>query len=300
VVNRVNKRVALLLITMVAASSLMMGGSTFAQSIPKPSVPEFTVEYVDSSYYVPPVYGIDQYSGKTVQTGGGFTVQNKTIQVTIKNQPFTPYDNENGHTIRLRYRLSYKGHYAEYWNNYPRLGLEDKYINPSSSHTIVMFGLGIEGIDHYISDPHVDLDVLSPGDKVDFKVQATIGYYTIAEGYSSGPIGVYDTSHLIFHGELSDWSSTQTLTIGADSSKTSPGANNPTISNPSDSTTPETSSSSDQTTEPTPSHALEPAANDTSQTLQSEIIIGTVIAVVLVSVGLLVYFKRGRHQTKKS
>jgi hypothetical protein len=86
----INKSASLLLILLIAASLVVMAKPATAQSIPKPSVPEFTVKYVDRSYYVPPVYGVDQYSGKTVQTGGGFTVTNKTLEVTIRGKSFTP------------------------------------------------------------------------------------------------------------------------------------------------------------------------------------------------------------------
>lgn len=52
---------------LVLASAMRFG--TVQASISKPSVPEFTVKYVDNSYDVPPTYGIDQYTGeKSLQT----------------------------------------------------------------------------------------------------------------------------------------------------------------------------------------------------------------------------------------
>jgi hypothetical protein len=46
------KRFSLLLVIILAVSNLIMVESAYAQSIPKASVPEFSVGYVDNSYYV--------------------------------------------------------------------------------------------------------------------------------------------------------------------------------------------------------------------------------------------------------
>jgi hypothetical protein len=57
------KTFALSLILLLALSNLMMAESASAQSIPKPSVPEFTIRYRDYSYSIPPTYGINEYTG---------------------------------------------------------------------------------------------------------------------------------------------------------------------------------------------------------------------------------------------
>ena len=80
----------LLLSVLLVIPSVGLVTSAIAQTIPQPSVPEFTVRYADYSYNISPTYGIDPYSGKTVQTGGGFTIQNKSIELTIKTT-FTSY-----------------------------------------------------------------------------------------------------------------------------------------------------------------------------------------------------------------
>lgn len=58
-------------------------------SITKPSVPEFTVKLVDSSYDVPTTYSIDPYTGQNV-THAGSHVESRTLDVKIKNQPLPP------------------------------------------------------------------------------------------------------------------------------------------------------------------------------------------------------------------
>ena len=59
-----SKGFSLPLVVILAVSSLIMVESAFAQSIPKPSVPEFTLKYVDNSHNVLPIYGVDPYTGK--------------------------------------------------------------------------------------------------------------------------------------------------------------------------------------------------------------------------------------------
>ena len=90
---------------------VIVGQEATAQSIPKPAVPQFTVEYVDNSYYIEPTYGIDEYSGETVKTGGGYTYENKSIELKITNQPFTAYNDNDGHRINMYYQIQYKGHF---------------------------------------------------------------------------------------------------------------------------------------------------------------------------------------------
>jgi hypothetical protein len=169
-------------------------------SIPKPSVPEFTLKYVDTSYDVPSstTTTTDPYTGEqTVTTHPGYHVKNGTIEVTIKNQEFTPYPIDSQHTISLFYYVSYKGHYAEDWDYYPPSTYGREYsaifIHQSTSdYTVVQFRAPSEG-------------------EMDFRVQAQIGYYNSSQEFypvPGAPITIYT-----FNGEVSGWSATQTITI---------------------------------------------------------------------------------------
>ena len=219
-----------------------------AQLIPKPSVPEFTVEYVDRSYYVPPTYGIDPYSGQTVQTGGGFTVNNKTIDLTIKNQHFTPYVIEDGgvlHSIYQSFQIRYKGHFGKDWYNYTH-GEDDW-----TDYTVILFWLAP-------NTESPNLGELSAGDKVDFQAQARIGYFMHTDG------DWYNPNSLVFVGESSDWSSTQTITFGAS-----------------------------QTPSPEPTSLASPTQmpDEEPQQLGLEVILflAVIVAVIAAGLGLLVY-----------
>ena len=81
---------------------------------------------------------VDQYTGKeTTTTIPGYRVENKSIEITIKNQPFTPY-NLSQYTVNYRdrddfsriresatinqtktvnfyYNIEVKGHYGDTW-----------------------------------------------------------------------------------------------------------------------------------------------------------------------------------------
>jgi hypothetical protein len=272
----VRKRAASLLITVLIVSNLILVESAFAQSIPKPSVPEFSLKVVAHPYDVPPTYGIDPYTGKEITTSSGYHVENKSIEVTIKNQPFTSTLDSSGNYTNLYYNVQFKGHYGNEWS------YAYSYYNASNSdYTLVSIGFEHQTIS------------FPAGGKIDFQVRALIGHQDKMK-YDTGVIlPDYMRYYHVFVGQTGDWSNTQTIVI-PDFSKATP---NPTQSSTPDQTTEPTPS---QTTEPTPSQTTEPTVNDTGQTLQLGIIIGTMLTIVLVSVGLLVYFRRRRHQTISS
>jgi hypothetical protein len=92
------KSLSLLLILLLTISignlSLRL---TSAQSIPTPSVPEFTVTIVEHPY-----------------NESNYIVENQTIEFMIKNQPFSY--SFNGTTYALYYNTSFKEVSDEYWS----------------------------------------------------------------------------------------------------------------------------------------------------------------------------------------
>jgi hypothetical protein len=267
----VSKRAALLLIVILSASSLIVANAA-AQSTPapQPSVPEFTLKYVDNSYDVPPTYGIDQYTGKTVITHFGEHVDNRTIEFTIKNQPFASYVDASGNRISLYYNFRYKGPYGSDWAYYPDTshtygyytGLFPDTSASNSDYTVISIPL---------NSPD-GLPRIPAGAKVEFQVQAIIGYVDMES------TGMIAGGFCGFSGERSDWSRTQTITLS-----TSP-ASPPSLTSPTPNST--SPASTDQITQPT--------TNETPQTLQLAAVIGAAIAVV-VGAGLLVYFKKHKR-----
>jgi hypothetical protein len=172
---------------LILASAMHFGTVQAASDIPKPSIPEFTLKFVDNSYDVPTTYSVDPYTGKNI-THAGYRVENKSIEITVKNQPFTMYKLDNEQYANLFYNVSYRGHYGGGWEYFSWDRNKEWFITQSDSEYTV------------ISFYHVPSEGV-----MDFRVQAQIGYFT----YYYMPFKVYE-----FHGETSGWSETQTITIG--------------------------------------------------------------------------------------
>jgi hypothetical protein len=172
-----------------------------AETITKPSVPEFTVKFVDNSYDVPATHTIDPYTGQDV-THAGYHVENKTIEIRIKNQPFTSYsmqDNASTNwTINFFYNVRVKGHFAQNWTEL--YGGSDGYPvqDYGSQYTVLLY-----------------LGTIPSDGQMDFQVEALIGY-------EHGVFTYPPWSAWVITGETSGWSNTQTITIGASVPTTTP------------------------------------------------------------------------------
>ena len=107
----IGKSFPLIMILIMAISSLIIVKPAFAQSIPKPSVPQFTLKFI-------PVFQTttDPY------TGANTTTQNlSTIELSITNQKYTY---SNGSTFSIYYNVRTKGHFANAWTElYPTIKL---------------------------------------------------------------------------------------------------------------------------------------------------------------------------------
>jgi hypothetical protein len=284
--GKIDKTLALALILIIAmlCLTLLIVNPTNAQSIPKPSVPEFTVRYADDSYYMQPTYGTDPYSGKTVKIGGDFMVYNKTIEVTVISQSFTPYTFNDGtpHSVYLRWDIAFKGHYGDDWS------ISSQSPNWNESSKVIAFGLGMESSDHYISQGHMDIPTANQGDQIDFKVRARIGY----DIFIPDPLrsGFYNEGTLEFHGETSEWSNIQTITIG--------GVNNSNTPNPTSTPTSPTTSPITSTPTSTPI-APDTNSNSTNSTLSLNTFVAIIAVTVIASIAVaLLALSFRRHRAK--
>jgi hypothetical protein len=206
----ISKSFSLVLILILAvSSSLIMAKPTFAQTptpipIPTPSVPTFTAQPVGPPYTVPTTYSLNQSSGQVV-ANLGYTVEYPVVEVTVKNQPFTPYSIDNGTiTINLYYNIQIKDHnqtddWSELYSaqNFPQQSQASDYTNISLD---VINGLTNQfGL------------VIPVGTQTDIQVEAMIGYVSTSIVLNHGIIGPY--TNYTFVGETSGWSPTQTVTI---------------------------------------------------------------------------------------
>ena len=188
-----SKTLALMLITVFAVSNVVMVGCAFAQSLQTPSVPEFTLKLVAHPYDVPSTYEVDPYTGEKIITSYGYREENKSIEVTIKNQPFTSTLDASGNYTSIYYNVQFKGQYTDEWNNARAF-----YNTSNSEYTVISISL----IPYQIPD----------GSPLDFQVRAFIGY-AVRKAYDS----ILPPEMMIYYeyiGQAGDWSNIQTITVG--------------------------------------------------------------------------------------
>jgi hypothetical protein len=260
-----------ILIGGLALAGAMRFGTVQASSdisgIPKLSVPEFTLKFVDHSYDIPPTYGIDQYTGETIVTKAGEHIDNRTIEIAIKNQPFTPFtDSLSGREVDLFYNIRYKGMFTENWTE--MYGGKGKMVMYYQDDTIAQKGYPTQAYGSQYTTILFPLSNIPNNVQIQFQVQALEGYTnrTVTDSRILFSIVDYD-----FIGQESDWSSTQTITIGESQTPT-----------PSPETTP-TPPNMGPTSSPSHEPLLTPE--------QLKIIVGVSIAVAVTGagVGLLIY-----------
>jgi hypothetical protein len=230
------------------------------------------MRYVDLSYDVPPTYGIDQYTGKTIITQEGYHVENRSIQFTIKNQQFTPYTDPNGTQIGLYYNFRAKGTYGTEWSYYPFAP------NGGTTHRYGgWFGGDTSEYPEHLSQSNSEYTIITiaissllndapTGVQLEFQAQALIGYMEPTDFMMAGHV-------YVFTGESSDWSSTQTITIGESQTPTP---------------SPATTSTPEQTPPPSPTNYT--GVHLTEQ--EVIIIVAIAVAGIGASLGLLFYFKK--------
>lgn len=245
---------ALLISTLAFAAHF---GMVQAESIiPKPSVPEFTLELVGPPFFVNTTYSLDPNTGQIVAKIG-YTHEYSYVMLVIKNQPFNPSYGSLYYNVQIRNQNTpYKNWtVVRYDGPNPIQTTDSEYTNISLR------------IDGQWGLPSI------VGTQTDIQVQAMLGnfYY----GHSNPPI----TSGFVFSGVTSDWSGTQTVSIPA---------NIPLSSTPTQSTSPAT------TPTPTPPN-MGPTSPPTREPLltseQLEIMVGVIIIVVILGagLGLLIY-----------
>ncbi len=217
----------LVLILLFAAITIATAQAASA-ALPKPSAPEFTAKFVDRSYDVPETSAVNQYTGQTEVTPA-HRVQNYIIELTIKNQHIT-----GGSDAEFHYDVNVKGHFAQNWTiMYP---IAEGPKPSASDYTTITYELvsspsqpeqGFE-LRSSFDDP-VGSNAITqiPGNsQLDFQVRAFYGaMHRGVNPDATDPLSMYPW---VFDGEISDWSTTQTVTLPPlDSEAPVPTASNP-------------------------------------------------------------------------
>ncbi len=151
-----------------------------APAIPKPAIPEFTIKFRES----------------------------KTIELTIKNQPFDRSFNYSLY-YNIRYRVD-----SDNWSEVYRP--DDGYPTQSSSdYTILSFSSSNEYEGYFLdtsTNPPWSFAIIAPANSVlNVQVEAMIGY--IHRVYNPNATDQLSMYPYVFTGETSGWSNTQTITI---------------------------------------------------------------------------------------
>ena len=214
--GKFSKNLSLFLTLIIAMSCLTLGmlKPVNAQTIPTPSVPEFTLKYVDKSHDVPPTYSKDQFTGNTVVTQAGYHIENKSIELTITNQKSAPYKDANGNTVNFYYDIRWKGHFGDYWADLnSSIGLLASSNQSSSVYTIALGNNSRYGSDFVYS-----ITDISDGGQIDFQVQAYVGYYIKVDENITDPAAIAfhhneGFYYYSFIGQSSGWTNTQTISI---------------------------------------------------------------------------------------
>jgi hypothetical protein len=238
-----SKTFALVLILMMAISyvGLLTVKPASAQTIPTPSVPQFTVQNIVYTSYIAPTYTINPYTGQNETTSSGGQVNIQTIEFTIKNQPFAPYTDSSGNYIGLYYNFRFKGHYGDEWTYYPfnpdgltphsyggYSGMGDFIYYSASNSDDTVISINLDTLTEYPTGTQPIPD----GSLVDFQVQSQIGHI------ENIPSGLLAGDFYNFTGQSSNWSNTQTLTINYDSNSTTSATSPSTTLSPSPTSTP--------------------------------------------------------------
>jgi hypothetical protein len=173
--GRIGKAFALFLTLIIVMSglTLLMVEPANAQLIPTPSVPEFTVKFLGT--FPAPLTSTSLPS----------------VNITIKNQPFTPYTDQHGNKINLYYVIQWKENSSNSWQQ-TQIPLNESNSNYTSMNLALI-------------RPEAEL----PTGQVDFQVEAVIGYITYIQG--SIPQGEYIPP--TYTGEFSGWSNTQSIIV---------------------------------------------------------------------------------------
>jgi hypothetical protein len=201
-----------LMAIMVAGIALSCFGAVNAESsISKPSVPEFTVSVTAHSYDIQTTTTTttDPYDSHiSTTTMPGYHVVNGSIEVSIKNQQFTPYYASNGYPIKLFYHFRAKG-FDVNWHYSGEGAYVNRYFEATNS-TYTTFAVLYSGNSFEISG---GWNIYKSDGTLGFQVEAFIGYMNVTNINPADIMVRADDLRTDFVGETSGWSDTQTATI---------------------------------------------------------------------------------------
>ncbi len=267
------RKISTLILILFLAVSVPLTFASYV-SATKSSIPEFSLQLGAHPYDVPPVTRTDPYTGQTVTVTFGYHVTNESVEVTIKNQPFTSTIDSSGNYTNLYYNVRFKGHYTGEWQ------FERGVYNASKSDYTVV-SISLQWVDSFQNNGELD-----------FQVRALIGHQD-RKAYDSilPPEMKY---YYEFAGETGEWSSTQTIKIGE----------NPTATPTQTPTLPPSEPTQNPTAAPEPTQnptLMQPnTQTDVTLGVDAVIVVLVVLVTVLVVVVALLAVKVNSQKTQLS
>lgn len=219
---RWGKYLSLCLGVLIVVSGLLMIEPSDAHATYKPSVPEFTLEYVDYSYHISPTYTADEFTGETVAIGGR-DVKNFTIQINVKNNQLFPPANDA--TSHLFYNVRFKGHFGNDWRETP--SAENRTSSPTTYSEYVDASPHNPYLHEQSNSEYTAIlfpaNDYNPNVSIDFQVEAVLGHDSLA-WVDTDPFGEYHARYYeaVAFDATSGWSTTQTITIPGNTPVPSP------------------------------------------------------------------------------
>jgi hypothetical protein len=191
-----SKKLVLMLLLFFSLTLLGVGFVGFCVApVTVPARPEAAPEIVSvkintNHRYSPPIYSTNPYTGETTLAYSGSYVPNGTIEITIKNRPFTPYIDKDGHTINRYYTFFVSpggsGEPDRWWDYWLASGRPWYVVYQSDAdYTVVSIT--------YFPDlaPRPHIGVSYEGEVKAFRVQAVMGYF-VHNGESDDRNAVYE------------------------------------------------------------------------------------------------------------
>jgi hypothetical protein len=270
---------SIVILLALVASSLIIAPIL---AVTKPAIPEITVTYTDNSYDVPSSTSVDSFSGEITQHPG-YHVHNGSVQISIKNQQYNSYYDSNGHLIKLYYHIRMKDHAATEWHY-----TDDPTTKYFSAHDTEYTSWYYPVTNNRIG--YTWDGITTQSGMADFEVEAFIGYSTKVITNPNDIVLRPDDYHYDFTGEISGWSSTQTITIGSSITQSTPTAspNQPTLN-------PTTTVSPTQTPTVTtiPQDSQQPQTDLLAGLNWEKVaIVGLTVAVAVLAVGMVVMWRK--------
>jgi len=138
---------------------------------PSPAPEIVSVVFHHNPVWSPPIYTTNPYTGEVTITSIGYWKANGTMEITIKNCPFTPYTDKNGNYINVYYPFFVRASNSNVpWSLITR----PSYVVYQSDSDYTIFTLRYDT--SFSNAP----DILAPsgeGKSYDFRVQAVTGYF---------------------------------------------------------------------------------------------------------------------------